>query len=718
MFEEKNADLIQKFELEIGERNLIIKINEFANQANGSCTVQCGGTVILATTVMSKNTREGIDFFPLVVDFEEKFYAAGKMKGSRFIKREGRASDEAILSSRLIDRAIRPLFDDQMKNDVQIVLTILSFDKINDPDVLSLIAASIALCVSDIPWNGPIAGIRLGMIDNKWIINPTYEEREKSCLDLVVAGNNNKVTMLEGDAEEVKEEQIISGIEFSQKHISKINNLIQKIQKKIGKPKNLEILKENEEKKIEKQELKEKIQKFLNKELEKNLFDQKINNKEGRKETICFLKEKFDKELENQEISKEKRLKAMEMMLKIIEKEISKIILEKEKRVDGRKLTDIRPLEAKTGLLPFTHGSGLFRRGQTEILAVVTLGSPGAEQFIDTMEQEARKRFMLHYNFPPFSVGEISPLRGPGRRDIGHGALAEKALLPVIPNKEEFPYTIRIVSEVLGSNGSSSMGSVCGASLALMDAGIPIKKAVAGIAMGMASEEENKEIKKYKIITDLQDLEDGKGGMDFKIAGTKDGITAIQMDTKTHGLTQEIIEKTFAQALEARLKILEVMNNNINSSRSDLSPYAPRVISFKINPDKIRDVIGSGGKVINEIIKETGATIDIEDDGTIFIASSDKESIEKAVKWVKSLTYEPKVGEVFKGKVTRILNFGAFVEILPKQEGLVHISELAPFRVAKVEDVVNVGDIISVEIIGIDEQGRINLSHKRMMKRK
>ncbi|MFH1838561.1 MAG: polyribonucleotide nucleotidyltransferase [Candidatus Kuenenbacteria bacterium] len=717
MFEYKKSDS-NNFELELDKKNLIIKIGEFANQANGSCTIQCGGTVILATAVMSKKTREGIDFFPLVVDFEEKFYAAGKMKGSRFIKREGRASDEAILSSRLIDRAIRPLFNDQMKNDVQIVLTVLSFDKINDPDVLSLIAASIALSVSDIPWDGPVAGIRVGKINEEWIINPSYEDREKSNLDVVVAGACNRVTMLEAGAEEAKEEQIISAIKVGQEYLLKINNLIQEIQEKIGKDKNLEILNESEEKKIEREELKQITLKFLNKELEKNLFDQKKETKEGRKETISFLKEKLDKELEIQEVSKEKRSKISEMMQKMIEIEISKMILEKNKRVDNRKLTEIRPLEAKAGILSFTHGSGLFRRGQTEILSVVTLGAPGAEQFIDTMEIEGRKRFMHHYNFPPFSVGEISPLRGPGRRDIGHGALAEKALLPLIPNKEEFPYTIRIVSEVLGSNGSSSMGSVCGSSLALMDAGIPIKKAVAGIAMGLASEEKNGEIKKFKIITDLQDLEDGKGGMDFKIAGTKDGITAIQMDTKSHGITQEIIEKTFSQALKARLEILEVMNKSINFSRLDLSPLAPRVVSIKINPDKIRDVIGSGGKIINEIIKETGATIDIEDDGTIFVASPNKESIEKAIKWIETLTHEIEVGEVFQGKVTRILTFGAFVEVLPKQEGLVHISELASYRVARVEDVVNIGDVIKVEVIGIDEQGRINLSHKRMMEKR
>ena len=712
MFEEKNS--IQSFELEVGGKNLIIKIGEFANQANGSCTVQCGGTVVLATAVLGK-VREGMDYFPLLVEYEEKFYAAGKIKGSRFIKREGRATDSAITSARLIDRSIRPLFDERIKNDVQIISTILSFDQVNDPDVLSIVATSVALSISDIPWNGPIAGVRVGMIDNEFIINPSYEDRKKSEIDIVVATRGNRVTMLEGEAKEAKEAKVIEAIQFSQKYVSEINQCIQTIQEKIGKPKNIEILKEDESKKVEKEELQQKVQLFLDKELENALFVQTIGTKEGRKEAIALLRKKLEEELDAQEIGKEKKSKALEMIKKMIEIEISKRILEKEERVDGRKLTDIRLLETKVSLLPYTHGSGLFRRGQTEVLSVVTLGAPGEEQFFDTMEEKGTRNFMHHYNFPPFSVGEVGPLRGPGRRDIGHGALAEKALIPVIPTKEEFPYTIRVVSEVLSSNGSSSMGSVCGSSLALMDAGIPIKKAVAGIAMGLASEEENGEIKKYKIITDLQDLEDGKGGMDFKVAGTKDGITAIQMDTKTMGLTQEIIEKTFQQSLEARYKILEVMNNSINVSRSDLSPLAPRVVSFKINPDKIKDVIGSGGKIINEIIKETGVTIDIEDDGTIFVSSVSKESMDKAIKWIKDLTREAEVGEIFQGRVTKILAFGAFVEILPKKEGLVHISELDNRRVEKVEDVVKVGDVIKVEVINIDDQGRINLSRRKTL---
>ncbi|MEK9129977.1 MAG: polyribonucleotide nucleotidyltransferase [Patescibacteria group bacterium] len=712
MFEEKNS--IQSFELEVGGKNLIIKIGEFANQANGSCTVQCGGTVVLATAVLGK-VREGMDYFPLLVEYEEKFYAAGKIKGSRFIKREGRATDSAITSARLIDRSIRPLFDERIKNDVQIISTILSFDQVNDPDVLSIVATSVALSISDIPWNGPIAGVRVGMIDNEFIINPSYEDRKKSEIDIVVATRGNRVTMLEGEAKEAKEAKVIKAIQFSQKYVSEINQCIQTIQEKIGKPKNIEILKEDESKKVEKEELQQKVQLFLDKELENALFVQTIGTKEGRKEAIALLRKKLEEELDAQEIGKEKKSKALEMIKKMIEIEISKRILEKEERVDGRKLTDIRLLETKVSLLPYTHGSGLFRRGQTEVLSVVTLGAPGEEQFFDTMEEKGTRNFMHHYNFPPFSVGEVGPLRGPGRRDIGHGALAEKALIPVIPTKEEFPYTIRVVSEVLSSNGSSSMGSVCGSSLALMDAGIPIKKAVAGIAMGLASEEENGEIKKYKIITDLQDLEDGKGGMDFKVAGTKDGITAIQMDTKTMGLTQEIIEKTFQQSLEARYKILEVMNNSINVSRSDLSPLAPRVVSFKINPDKIKDVIGSGGKIINEIIKETGVTIDIEDDGTIFVSSVSKESMDKAIKWIKDLTREAEVGEIFQGRVTKILAFGAFVEILPKKEGLVHISELDNRRVEKVEDVVKVGDVIKVEVINIDDQGRINLSRRKTL---
>ena len=704
----------QKFETEIGGKKLIVETGKFAGQTNGSCAVQYGDTLILATAVLKKEPKEGANFFPLLVDYEEKLYAAGKIKGSRFIKRETRASDEAILTARLVDRAIRPFFDEKIRNDVQVVLTVLSWDGVNDADIPSLVAASTALAISDIPWQGPIAAVRVGQINGEWILNPSYEAREKSDLDLVIAGTPEQTVMLEGSASEVNEETVLKAIEFSKKHLGQTLNLIKEIQEKVGQEKNPKLLEESEEKIKEKEELKNKVKEFLNKNLEAILFDKTLAKKENRKEAISNLKEKLEKELESLEIGKEKRAKALEFVYKLIEKEVFKAILEKDKRVDGRALDEVRPLNCEVATLPHTHGSGLFQRGQTQILSIITLGAPSEEQSLDTMELSGKKRFMHHYNFPGFSVGEVAPLRGPGRRDIGHGALVEKALFPIIPDKEKFPYTIRVVSEVLSSNGSSSMASVCGSSLALMDAGVPIKKSMAGVAMGLASEsDEAGKIIKYKIITDLQDLEDGSGGMDFKVAGTRDGITAIQMDTKTHGLNFQMIEETLAKAKSGRNKILDEMDKTISSPRKEVSIYAPKISVVKIDPAKIRDVIGPGGRVINEIIDQTGVTtIDIEPDGIVYIASPSFESLEKAVEWVKNLTREVEMGEIFQGKVVKIMDFGAFVKILPNQDGLVHISELANYRVGKVEDVVKEGDVISVKVIGIDERGRINLSLK------
>ncbi len=700
------------FEIQIGEKNLIIETGKYAEQANGACTVCYGNTLVLATVTMSKVPREGIDFVPLVVDYEERLYAARKIKGSRFIKRETRPPDEAILTSRLVDRAIRPFFDERLQNEIQVILTVLSFDGENDPDIPSIIAASVALAISDIPWQGPIAGIRISQVKGEWVLNPTYEAREKSDLDLAIAGTYNRIVMLEGAGSEIKEEIILEAIKFSEKYLDRITKLIQEIQTKIGKEKKSELLEEKEEKAKERKVVEERIKDFLKRNLNSILFDKTLKKKEDRKEAISVLGRKLEEELESQEIGREKREKALSLLQKMIQEEVSKAILEKDQRVDGRTLSEIRPLSCQINILPHTHGSGLFQRGQTQVLSIVTLGAPSEEQFLDTMEFSGRKRFMHHYNFPSFSVGEVKSLRGPGRREIGHGILVEKALLPLIPKKEEFPYTIRVVSEVLSSNGSSSMASVCASSLALMDAGVPIKKAIAGIAMGLISEE-NKKIKKYKIITDLQDLEDAKGGMDFKIAGTKDGVTAVQLDTKTKGLTDEIIRETLQQAKKARLEILDKMGEVISSSKKEVSPLAPKIAMIKIDPLKIRDLIGPGGRVINEIIDQTGVTtIDVEPDGTVYITSSNTESLEKAIEWAKNLTREVKVGEVFQGRVTRILDFGAFVEILPKQEGLVHISELAPYRVEKVKDVVKIGEIIPVKVISIDEQGRINLSLK------
>jgi len=699
----------EKFEMEWGGRKLIIEVGKFAGQANGSCTVQYGDTLVLATCVMSKKPREGVDFLPLLVDYEERLYAAGKIKGSRWIKREGRPTDEAVTTARLVDRAIRPLFNDQIRNDIQVILTVLSFDQENDPDIVSLIAASTALSISDIPWDGPIAGVRVGRINGEWVLNSTYNAREKSDFDLVVAGNKDKVIMLEAGAKEISEEVIFEAIVYGQKHLKKVVDFISEIQERVGVEKSSLEFKEEKPEKIK---VKEKARSFVEKHIEEELFDTP-KTKQEKNIVLESLKEKLDKYLETEGVGKDRRASLLDIVHEIAYEKASELILKKGKRIDGRKIDEIRPITCEIDLLPHTHGSAMFKRGGTQILSIVTLGAPGEEQFLDTMEKSGKKRYFHHYNFPPFSVGEVSPIRAPGRREIGHGALAERAVVPVLPAKEEFPYTIRVVSEVLESNGSSSMGSVCASSLALMAAGVPIKKQVAGVAMGLASkEDEEGNITEYRVITDLRDIEDGKGGMDFKVAGTKEGITAIQMDTKTHGLTRAIIKETLERAREGRLRILEKMNTVISRPRPKVSPYAPQIISFNINPEKIRDVIGPGGKVINEIIDKTGVSIDIEPDGLIFLTGESEKALKKAKNWIKNLTREVRVGEIFQGKVVRILDFGAFVEILPKQEGLVHISELAPWRVNRVEDVVKVGDIIPVKIIKIDEQGRINLSLK------
>ena len=700
--------MIKKFELDLGGKKLIVETGKFAGQANGSCTVQYGDTLVLGTAVMSGNIREGIDFFPLMVDYEERLYAAGKIKGSRFIKREGRPSDEAILSGRLVDRAIRPFFDEKIRNDIQVIVSTLSWDQENDSDVPALIAASVALSISDIPWNGPIAGIRIGDINGEFVINPTYEARLKSSLDLVVAGTSEKVCMVEAGAEVVLEERMLEAIKFAQKHLKSIQDLIKNIQKEVGKEK-MEI-KVDEEKMAEKEELKKKVVEFLKEKLPTDLFDTAKETKLSRKQVLNKIKGDLEEKLKSESVGKDKRKDALGIFYQLAEEEISRITLKNKKRVDSRAFDEIRPLSAEVALLPRTHGTGYFKRGETHVLSAVTLGAPGDEQTLDSMELSGKKRFMHHYNFPPYSVGEAGPLRGPGRREIGHGALAERALMPVLPKTEDFPYTIRVVSEVLSSNGSSSMASTCASSLALMDAGVPLKDAVAGIAMGLVSDNEGN----FKVLTDLQDLEDGKGGMDFKIAGTKAGITAMQMDTKTDGLTIEIVKETLEAGRKARIKVLEEMNKAIEAPRPELSQYAPRIISFKIKVDKIREVIGPGGKVINEIIDSTGVSIDIENDGNVTVCSAIPASLDKAVAWIKSLVQEAEVGQIYEGKVVRIMNFGAFVEILPHKDGMVHISELAPYRVKEVTDIVKIGDTVKVKVIEIDEQGRVNLSMKQV----
>lgn len=697
------------FETEIGGRKLIIKIGELAGQANGTAIVQYGETVVLATAVMGEEKKE-LDYFPLLVDYEERFYAAGKIKGSRFIKRETRPPDEAILASRLIDRCLRPLFNQDFRHEVQIITTVLSTDQENDPDLVALYAASVALAISDIPWQGPVAGVRLARIDGQWVVNPTYEERKKSEFDLVVCGPNERVIMLEAGAKETSEEIILAAIKFGAQQTKEIVEFLKKIQQEVGKSKiKIETKEDEENKKIE-----QIINNFFEKEATQYLFKKKLLTKEERIGAAEKIREVIEKILTEKNIGKEKREKAMEQVNKKIYHQVSQAILKEEKRIDGRNLNEIRPLAARISVLPRVHGSALFQRGETQVLSTVTLGAPGMEQYLDTMEESGRKRFMHHYNFPPFSSGEVSPLRATGRRETGHSILVERGLLGVMPEQDYFPYTIRVVSEVLSSNGSTSMASACASCLALMDAGVPIIRPVAGIAVGLASEENEKGITNFKTFIDLQDLEDGPGGMDFKIIGSEVGITAIQMDTKTHGLSLEIVEEALKKGLQGRMKILDFMKKILAQPKSEVSDYAPKIISFRINPDKIRSVIGTGGKIINEIIAQTGVTIDIEKDGLVLITSPSQESLKKASDWVRGLAKEFKVGEIFQVKVSKIVDFGVFVDFFPAREsGLIHISEIAPFRIKHPSEILTIGEIIPVKIIRIDEQGKISCSLKQ-----
>ncbi len=704
---------IKTFETQWGGKALRIQTGKYANQANGACVVQYGDTVVLATAVMSETTRDGIDFFPLMVEFEEKLYAAGRIKGSRFIKKEGRPSDEAILTARYIDRAIRPLFDGRMRNEVQVVVTCLSFDGENDPDVPGLVAASCALHLSDIPWNGPIADIRVGQIGGEWVINPTYDARAKSVLDLAFAGTEERVIMVEAGANEAPESTVLDAFRFGLSHMAEPLRLMEEVRAAAGKPKRDMLTPKTEQAAAiaaRRAEVEAIARPFIAAQTQELFFGVPRATKVERAEQKREVKRRTEAFLKEQGVEADDVKFGTAIVTDVIEQTISREILDNGRRVDGRGLTDIRPLLAEVAQVPRVHGSGHFMRGETQVLSIATLGAPGDAQTLDNMETVGSKRYFHHYNFPPFSVGEVKPMRGPGRREIGHGALAEKALSPMMPDKESFPYTIRVVSEVFGSNGSSSMASTCGSTLALMDAGVPIKAPVAGMAMGMATDGNGR----WQVITDLQDLEDGLGGMDFKIAGSRAGITAVQMDTKTHGVGLDVIEQTLAQAHEGRLQVLDVMQATIAAPRPDLSPYAPRIITLRINPERIGDVIGPGGKTINEIIAVTGVqTIDIEDDGLVMITSVNAEGAKKAEEWVKNLTREVMAGETFRGKVTRLMDFGAFVEILPKQEGLVHISEMAPWRLNAVRDIVKVGDEVSVVVKEIDDLGRINLSMKQ-----
>lgn len=696
----------KKWTLQIGGRILEVETGLLAGQANGSVTVRYGDTVVLATAVMSKNASKISGYFPLMVDYEERYYAAGKIKGSRFIKREGRPSDEAILTGRVVDRTIRPLFNGRMRNEVQVVITVLSIDGENDPDIISMIAASCALTISNIPWNGPIGAVRVGKIGEQFLLNPVNGEVKESEMDLILAGTKDKINMIEAGVNEVEEADILKAFEFGQEAIKKIVDFIEDIKKEAGKEKSNPALLEGSP------EFESKIKEMLISEnLEDSLYDA---DKIVIADKTDKIKEKILKYIDDNYKEDNDKLKeiAIQILEEVSDEIVHKNILEKEKRPDGRKLEEIRKIECKIGILPRTHGTGLFTRGETQALTITTLGSPGDEQVIDTMELDLKKRYIHHYNFPPFSVGEIKPMRGPGRREVGHGALAERALIPVLPSKEEFPYTILLVSEILSSNGSSSMASTCGSTLSLMDAGVPIKRPVSGIAMGIIVGKKDE----FKVLTDIQGAEDHYGDMDFKVAGTEKGVTALQMDVKVDGVTIEMLKAVLEQSHKNRLEILEKILLAISAPKKEMSQYAPRIIIMKINPDKIRNVIGTGGKIINEIIDETGVQIDIEDDGSIFITSVDEASAKKAQEWIDNLTHEVKAGEKFNAKVTRIMNFGAFAEILPGQEGLIHISELADYRVEKVEDIVKVGDIVPVKVIKIDDQGRINLSLKDVAK--
>jgi len=692
---------VKEFSTEIAGKKMIAKIGLLAEQAGGAVTLQHGDTVVLATATMSPNRREGQDWFPLFVDYEERFYAGGKIKGSRFIKREGRPSDQAILSGRIIDRTIRPLFDERMRNEVQVVVTVLSIDNETNPAVVAVNAASMALGISNIPWNGPVGAVQVGKSADTFVINPNVETiDEESELNLIVAGTEEKVNMIEAGAKEISNQDMAQAIKEGFQVVKEINKFQKEVIEQVGKEKTeVELTNPDDE-------FMQKTVEFLQEKGLAEAFYTKDKNEQ--KEKMSEIKEALLEKIA-EEYPEEEQAQRKEEALLIYENYLNKVlhdrILQKEERPDGRKPREIREISAQVGLLPRTHGSGLFQRGQTQALTVATLGAPGDEQIIDTMELDEKKRYIHYYNFPPYSVGEVRMMRGPGRREIGHGALAEKALVPVLPSKEEFPYTMLLVSEIMSSNGSSSMASTCGSTLALMDAGVPIKSPVSGIAMGIVMGENGE----YKILSDIQGPEDHWGDMDFKVAGTKKGITAMQLDVKIDGIDPELSLEVLEQAYEARMQIMDVMLATIPEPRKELSPYAPRIITIKIDPEKIGDVIGTGGKIINEIIDETGVNIDIEDDGSIFITAEDPVGAAKAKKWIEDLTKEIEVGEEYTGKVVKVMDFGAFVELAPGKDGLIHISNLSKDRVNKVEDIVKEGQTVKVKVIEKQDDGKIGL---------
>ncbi|MCX7614631.1 MAG: polyribonucleotide nucleotidyltransferase [Clostridiales bacterium] len=689
----------KKYTTTLAGRTLVVETGKMAGLANGSCLVRYGDTVVLVTATASKSPREGIDFFPLSVDFEERLYSVGRIPGS-FMRREGRPSEKAILASRLIDRPIRPLFPKDMRNDVAIAATVMSIENDNLPEIVAMIGASVALSISDIPWGGPIAGVVVGYVDGKYVINPTSAEREKSQMHVTVAGTKDKIAMIEAGADQIPEDVMLGGILAAHEEIKKLAAFIETIKNEIG------LAKSSYQSSEVSQEIYEDIKAYALDHM-KECLD--TDDKKIRDERLEVLSADITEHFAEKYPDSSKAFG--ECLYKLQKYVVRRWLLDEGKRVDGRSLDDVRPLGSEVGVLPRTHGSGIFTRGQTQVLTVVTLGTMRDSQELDTIYEEENKRYMHHYNFPSYSVGEARPTRSPGRREIGHGALAERALEPVIPSVEEFPYSLRLVSEVLSSNGSTSQGSVCGSTLALMDAGVPIKAPVAGISCGLVTEGD-----RYITFTDIQGLEDFFGDMDFKVAGTKKGITAIQVDIKIDGLTPEIIKDAFERTRVARYQILDdVMLKCIPAPRAELSAYAPKMIRIMIDPDKIREVIGKGGSVIQKITADTNTKIDIEDDGSVCIAAINQEDGERARKIIEAITKDPKIGDIFEGKVTRIMTFGAFVEFAPGKEGMIHISKLENHRVAKVEDVLKVGDTTWVKIIEIDEKGRINLSRKDAM---
>ncbi len=687
------------YEMQLGGRELVIETGKMAKQANGAVLVRYGDTAVLVATTATVEPRQGVDFFPLTVDYEEKMYAVGKIPGG-FIKREGRPAEAAVLTSRMIDRPIRPCFPDGFRNDVHVVATVLSVDQDNSPQIAAMIGASCALSISDIPFNGPIAGVRIGRIDEQFVVNPDVAATEKSDLNMAIAGTRDAILMVEGGAEELPEDVILDGIMFAHQVIKELIAFQDKIVAEIGKPKMKVVTAGIPE------EISSAVREYATDKLKAAAFHPDKHTREDqikvvKAEAAEFFSEKYPDNAK--EVST--------MLQKVLKEIVRKMITIDKIRPDGRMLDEVRQITCEVGLLKRTHGSALFTRGQTQALTLTTLAPISDGQIIDGLGVETSKRYIHHYNFPDYSVGEVRRSGSPGRREIGHGALAERALLPVIPSEETFPYAIRLVSEILESNGSSSMASVCGSTLSLMDAGVPLKAPVVGIAMGLVSDGQN-----YTILTDIQGMEDALGDMDFKVAGTNAGITAIQMDIKIGGITKDIFRSALEQAHRARMFILDKMLAVLSEPRAELSPFAPRIIRMQIDPDKIRDVIGPGGKIIKKIIEDTGVAIDIDDDGKVFIAAVDGKAGKKAEQIIQNLVRSVEIGAVYSGKVMRIMNFGAFVEVLPGKEGLVHISQLSNERVAKVEDVVSVGDEIMVKVTEIDRQGRINLSHRALMK--